>query len=329
MKFYAIALFAILFGGLSNGCSASAPIPTLTIAPMLPASETPTASPVPASPVPATPVPTTLPPGPVHIIAVGDVMLGRQVNVEMIERKDFTWPFLNTADTLKQADLTMGNLEDPIVSYCRPSDGGDVLCADPRAVAGLTFAGFDVMSLSNNHILDYGSDAFDGTDQYLKEAKINPVYMGSPVFLEINNNRVGVVAFDDSETELNLDAAIAEVNSARGKVDILIAILHWGYEYHPTASTRQEKVGHALIDAGVDLIIGAHPHWRQNVEMYNNRVIFYSLGNFVFDQMWSEETRKGNMADITITPDKDGMTITYDIIPIEIFTFGQPDFEKK
>jgi poly-gamma-glutamate synthesis protein (capsule biosynthesis protein) len=277
-----------------------------------------------------TPTATDTPlPGPIHIIAVGDVMLGRQVLIGMIDRKDFTWPFLETASTLRQADLTIGNLEGPIVSYCQPSDGGDVLCGDPRVVEGLTYAGFDVMSMSNNHSHDYGQDAFDGTAKYLTDAGISPVYSGNAVLRDINGARVGIVAFDDSETELNVDSAVQELNSIRGQVDILIAFLHWGYEYHPTASARQESVGHTLIDAGVDVIIGAHPHWRQQVEDYNTRVIFYSLGNFVFDQMFSEQTRLGNIADITVTRDQIGWNVTYSLIPVEIFSYGQPAIANK
>lgn len=256
-------------------------------------------------------------------------MLGRQVFIEMINRKDFTWPFLQTADTLRAADLTLGNLEGPIVSYCQPSDGGDVLCGDSRVVEGLTFAGFDVMSVANNHSHDYGTDAFNGSAKYLTDAGIAPVYPGNAVIREINRLRVGIVAYDDSETEMNLNNALDEVKSLRSQVDVLIAIMHWGHEYQAKASARQMSEGHALLDAGVDIIIGAHPHWRQEVETYNNRLIFYSLGNFVFDQNWSDQTRMGNVADITVAVDQLGLNINYEVKPIEIFDFGQPAFANK
>jgi len=336
VKFITASLCACLIAALVGGCTLSAPFaaPTATASATPTATSNPTDTPTPTpteTPLPTdTPTATETPlPGPVHIIAVGDVMLGRQVLIGMINRADFTWPFLETADTLRQADLTLGNLEGPIVSYCKPSDGGDVLCGDPRVVEGLTFAGFDVMSMSNNHSHDYGQDAFDGTAKYLTDAGISPVYTANAVTREVNGLRVGIVAYDDSETEMNINTALAEVASVRSQVDILIAILHWGHEYQATASARQEQEGHALLDAGVDIIIGAHPHWRQQVETYNNRLIFYSLGNFVFDQMFSEQTRKGNVADITIAVDQTGLVITYETKPIEIFNFGQPAFANK
>jgi poly-gamma-glutamate capsule biosynthesis protein CapA/YwtB (metallophosphatase superfamily) len=338
VKRTAYIVCAWLVAALLGGCALPAPFAAPTETP----SATPTAtaslipSETPTSTSTETPLPTETPtatatpfPGPVHIIAVGDVMLGRQVFIEMIDRKDFTWPFLQTADILRQADLTLGNLEGPIVSYCQPSDGGDVLCGDPRVVEGLTFAGFDVMSMANNHSHDYGKDAFNGTAKYLTDAGISPVYPGNAVLRDINGLRVGIVAYDDSETEMDIDKAVEEVTSIRSQVDVLIAVLHWGHEYQATASARQVSEGHTLLDAGVDIIIGAHPHWRQEFELYNNRLIFYSLGNFVFDQNWSDQTRKGNVADITIGVDQVGLAITYEIKPIEIFDFGQPAFPNK
>jgi hypothetical protein len=280
-----------------------------------------------ATPSP-TPTPTATPPQPVglSVVMVGDVMLGRMVNVTSIERGDFTWPFQETVDVLRAADLTIGNLETPVVTDCPPNEVSMLFCADPRAVEGLSWAGFDGMSLANNHRRDKEDAGVEETIGYLQAAGIDPFFDEMVMIREVRGLRVGVMGFEDVDRALNIEDVLPAVEAMAGQVDVLLGMMHWGYEYRPNQSWRQEHMGHALIDAGMDVVFGAHPHWVQPIEEYNGGLIFYSLGNFVFDQMWSEETRSGHIARLTLVvhPNPGEVEIDYEIIPVTIYDYGQP-----
>jgi len=268
--------------------------------------------------------PSPLPSSRLTILAVGDVMLGRMVNKTSVQQDDFTWPFQSTSDILSAGDLTLANLEAPLVPDCDLKGIGMRLCGDVRAVEGLTLAGFDVLSLANNHALDYDLPGRTATLGALRGAGIDGVYDGAPVEREIKGIRIGVLAYDDHDRDLDFERVRREAAALAQHVDLVIAILHWGYEYQPNPSARQQALAHALIDAGVDVIFGAHPHWLQPIENYHNGLIFYSLGNFVFDQTWSRQTRESMIVRLMVIRGSGGLNITYDLIPIEIEGYGQP-----
>lgn len=292
--------------------------PTLGL-PLLPTttySTTPAPTPQPLS--------TITPSPPLTIIAVGDVMLGRMVNKTSVEQDDFTWPFQPTRNVLSAGDLTIANLEAPLVPDCDLTGNGMRLCGDPRAVAGLSMAGFDVLSLANNHALDYDSLGRTETVDSLRAAGIDSVFDGSPVQREIKGLKIGIIAYDDHDRNLDIDRARRETAALAHQVDFMIAIVHWGYEYQPNPSARQRLLAHALIDSGVNVIFGAHPHWLQPIESYDHGLIFYSLGNFVFDQTWSSQTRDSMIVRLTVYREAAGLNMTYELTPIEISGYGQP-----
>lgn len=255
---------------------------------------------------------------------VGDVMLGRQVGIEMAERDDYSWPFLQTSDLLMDADLTLGNLETPLVSGCPLSSEGMVFCAVPRSAEGLAWAGIDGVSLANNHAYTYSELGFEQTVDYLQRAGIEPIPAGVMAMREVNGIRIGILSFDDSSVLLDIDQAAAAVSEASHQVDVLIGLLHWGIEYQAEPNQRQREVAHALVDAGMDVIVGAHPHLIQPVEEYHGKLIIYSLGNFVFDQMWWEETRLGEVVRLILVETLDGVAVSYAMTQIEIYDYGQP-----
>jgi poly-gamma-glutamate capsule biosynthesis protein CapA/YwtB (metallophosphatase superfamily) len=297
-----------------------------------PTDSTPTAVISTATPTPTlTPTPTATPPQPVafSVVLVGDVMLGRMVNVTSIEQDDFTWPFQETADVLRGADLTLGNLESPVIEECPVNEVTTLFCAEPRSVEGLAWAGFDGMSLANNHRDDRGEEGLEQTVAYLEEAGIDPFFEERVMIREIRGVRVGVMGFNDVDAALNIDEVLPAVEAMAGQVDVLLGMMHWGYEYRPNYSWRQQYVGHALIDAGMDVVFGAHPHWVQPYEEYNDGLIFYSLGNFVFDQMWSDQTRAGQLVrlKLVVHPNPGDVEIGYEVIPVTIYDFGQPQFD--
>jgi len=243
----------------------------------------------------------------ITIFAVGDIMLDRGVEY-MVKKEgngDFNFPFLKIADDLKKADILFGNLESII------SDKGEKVGsiysfrAEPGAIEGLIYAGFDVVSIANNHSLDYGSLAFKDSLLNLKNAGIEYVGAGAEVTKEIKKTKITFLAYTNKGSKnwgINwLDERIKEdIKEAKEKSDVVIVSFHWGEEYQPQPSQEQRYFAHLAIDSGADLVVGHHPHVIQPVEKYNDSWIAYSLGNFVFDQGFSEKTMKGLLLEVII-----------------------------
>jgi poly-gamma-glutamate synthesis protein (capsule biosynthesis protein) len=284
---------------------------------------------------------------PITIILVGDIMLDRGVRykVEKEGGGDFRFPFLKIANELKEADILFGNLEGSISDKGRKVGSIYSFRNDPRAIEGLDFAGFDILSLANNHTLDYTREALEDTFLKLKEAKIDFVGAGlnemetfSPQIKEINGTKIGFLAYTNlgpekwRATEKNsgiawineseIEKIKEDIKKTKEKVDILIVSLHSGEEYQKTPTQFQIDFSRMAIDAGADIVVGHHPHIVQPNEKYGNGYIFYSLGNFVFDQSFSKETMEGQIVKILIENGK-----IKDAIPINIKMndFFQPE----
>lgn len=256
------------------------------------------------------------------IIAVGDIMLSRNVDKKMEEYNDYRYPFFKTADLLKSANITFGNLESPITPGRDIKTGEMIFRTDPGSVEGLKYAGFDILSLANNHLPDFGKKGIVDTLNYLNEAKIKYVGAGlnekearKPKILEIEGIKTAFLAYNDSDVVplsyeakenqagtafMRKEEMLEDVKKAKEISDFLIVSMHSGQEYAKNPNSRQIDFARAAIDAGADLIIGHHPHVIQKIEEYKEKFIFYSLGNFVFDQMWSEATREGLIVKIKI-----------------------------
>jgi len=280
-------------------------------------------------------VPLPIEEKPITIILVGDIMLNRGVEY-MIKKEgdgDFKFPFLEIAKDLNGADILFGNLEGPISGKGTKVGSIYSFRAEPEAIEGLIHAGFDVISLANNHAFDYGRVALEDCLAKLSNAKISYVGAGlneieafGPVIKEINGStgsplRIGFLAYTNlgpeswkatSEnlgiarvSEKDMEKVKESIKSAKEKVDILIVSLHAGEEYAAEPTQFQVEFSKAAVDAGADLVVGHHPHVVQKSEKrYKDKWIFYSLGNFVFDQSFSEETMKGEMLEILIEDGK-------------------------
>jgi poly-gamma-glutamate capsule biosynthesis protein CapA/YwtB (metallophosphatase superfamily) len=238
------------------------------------------------------------------LLFVGDVMLSRAVGTRMQSESDWTFPFTEIGETLAAADLTFGNLECPVSDVGRNRHHLYSFRADPRAIEGLKFAGFDVLSVANNHMYDWGPKALLDTAQRLREAGIRPVGAGAndleahyPVLVDVGGLRIAFLAYvniDPKEATagpdrpgvawLEPDRVMADIRFARPLADLVIVGLHWGIEYATRPQRSQIELAHQMIDSGADLIVGGHPHVVQPLEEYHGRWIAYSLGNFVFDQ---------------------------------------------
>ncbi|MFA6273385.1 MAG: AmmeMemoRadiSam system protein B [Candidatus Paceibacterota bacterium] len=254
------------------------------------------------------------------LIFVGDIMLSRGINNIMNKNSDWHYPFLKTTDFLKNADLTFGNLEGPISRNGTKVGSIYSFEADPRSVEGLLYSGFDVLSVANNHIWDYGAEAFRDTLKILKDNGISYIGGGSsyeeahtPVVREIRGTKIAylgytnllppslgsmsskpAIAFSDK------DQIILDVQKAKTLADVVIVSFHWGDEYETHHNSFQENLAHISVNAGADLVVGHHPHVVQEVEKYNDGYIAYSLGNFVFDQNFSDDTKSGLLLTVVL-----------------------------
>ena len=277
----------------------------------------------------------------IKMIAVGDIMLSRAVEQKMIEYNDYKYPFLKIAGITNKADIVFGNLETTIIEGRAIKDGEMIFRADPRSIEGLKFAGFNVLSIANNHIMNFGKAGLESTIKILDENNILHIGAGTseeeiykPVIKDIKGIKFAFFGFtynfdqrksSDGEIYGVANMSIAKmkenVEKAKSKNDIVIVSMHAGTEYKTSSSSFQENFARRAIEAGADLIIGHHPHVVQNVEKYKQGYIIYSLGNFVFDQMWSNETRLGVIAEIIF---KDKKVKSIEFIPVKIYDYSQP-----
>ncbi len=263
-----------------------------------------------------------------HLIAtvllVGDIMLDRGVEYFM-NKNGVLYPFEKINDFLKGIDIVSGNLEGPIVKKPKEfSDESLKFAFSSEVIKGLSFGNFNLLSLANNHTLNMGRDGLEETKEFLRENNID--FVGDSIscsqdfsfqkediiFLAINKT----FSFNCEQEEIV--ETVKSVKSSNPE-KFLIVSFHWGQEYQLNSSLLQEELAHKTIDAGADLIIGHHPHVVQNIEEYNGKFIFYSLGNFIFDQYFSKETQQGLAVRLEIYPEE----LVCRLFPIQIHS-GQP-----
>jgi poly-gamma-glutamate synthesis protein (capsule biosynthesis protein) len=221
-------------------------------------------------------------------------MLGRDVATAL----DGDWPaaFADVRPWLAGADLSFANLESPLTRASFAGGRFD-LRAPPQAVNALSAAGFDVVSLANNHALDGGEAGLAETLAVLHQAGIVPLVDSRAQ----RCGRIAALAFLDSGQPLGTRA----VSQAAAQADLVIVSMHWGAEYYPVTA-RQRRLAQELVAAGADLIIGHGPHVLQAVERVDGALVAYSLGNFLFDQPFPD-TRQG--AILRITLDRGSITL--------------------
>jgi len=265
-------------------------------------------------------------PSQVKLYAVGDIMLDRGVEY-MINRfgdGDFRFPFFKIKEKLREADILFGNLESVI------SDKGEKVGsiysfrADIQALEGLKYAGFNVLSLANNHMFDYQRVALEDAMLRLEEQGIEYIGAGfnakeafSVKIKEVKGVKIGFLAYTNlgpvfwrAKLENGTGLAWIDRNSfsylkenikeAKEKVDVLVVSLHAGVEYALEPTQFQEDFAHLCIEQGADLVLVHHPHVVQRIEKYKQAWIAYSLGNFVFDQGFSEKTMESIILKVII-----------------------------
>lgn len=277
------------------------------------------------------------------LLFVGDIMLDRSVRKQIEREQDPLYPFVRIADTIRTADVAFANLEGPISD--RGTNQGSIYSFRFEPVGtkhSLSFAGFDVVSLANNHIWDWGVDALTDTVRHLDEAGIGHVGAGrtsveanTPFVTQVGDTKIAMLGYTNlyprsleatdnqpGVSSFRVASATEQIESLKAAgTDIVIVSFHWGVEYEMHSTSSQQVIARALVDAGADLIIGHHPHAIQEVEEYQGKYIVYSLGNFVFDQNLSRFTMKGLMVRASV---KDKKIEGLEQIPIQLTPTFQP-----
>ncbi len=272
----------------------------------------------------------------------GDVMLSRVVGQKLVSKNDFSWPFREIGNLLSQADLTVVNLESPFTKSGNHSveTGSFYFNADPRAIESLQFAGIDIVNLANNHFGNQGLLGMKDTLSVLQDSQINFIGVGlnreqahEGVIKEIKGVRFGLLAYaypndlyvanttTPGIANMEINNAVEDIQRLKQGSDVVIVTMHAGTEYQLEPNEQQTKFARAMIDAGADLVVGHHPHWVQPVEIYQGKPIIYSLGNLIFDQMWSVETQQGVIATANFSGSK---LQSINFSPIKILDYGQP-----
>ncbi|MCZ7393346.1 MAG: CapA family protein [Candidatus Methanoperedens sp.] len=274
-------------------------------------------------------------------MAVGDIMLGDHPIClghgvgSVIKKEGPEYIFDNVSDVLKKADITFGNLESVLSDI--GIDYGNYNTIQLRgaetSVNGLLHAGFDVLSIANNHILEHGENSLIRTKKLLSDNGILAVGVSEnkrksrePVIFVRNGISFGFLAYclvRDKTAYCSVEDSqdmISDIRKAKDNIDILIVSLHWGKEFVRKPSPEQFSLAHRIIDAGANLVLGHHPHVLQGVETYNEGMIVYSLGNFVFD-MWQRKMRESMIFSCRFS--KNGI-VDFKIMPVYINDFYQP-----
>jgi poly-gamma-glutamate synthesis protein (capsule biosynthesis protein) len=275
-------------------------------------------------------------PQPIRALFVGDIMLDRWV-ANHAARYGTSSLFANIRPLFERNDMIVGNLEGTITSNTSVSQNGSGILRftfNPQLVRDtLVPLGFTAVSIANNHTLDFGQSGYEETKANL--AKDNILFFGSPsnsenlsTQKEVNGKLfcfVGYEEFINPDPQPILD----EINSLRASCYRIVVFTHWGVEYIPTPTDKQKTLAHSFIDAGADVIIGSHPHIVQPLEIYKNKAIFYSLGNFMFDQNFSFETTHGLAVQIDFSDAKTHFTLIPITILNEEASFASVDDQNK
>ncbi len=236
---------------------------------------------------------------PLSLIATGDSMLGGRTRPILAEHgKDYI--FAGTRPLLRRAPIVLGNLEGPFAREAPKESRNYSYRVNPKLAAVLKRAGFNVLTLANNHLLDCGRKGVFETLTALEAAEIAPLGAGindkaahEPVILQAGDLSVGLLGYYwnrrtsarpklpgsamDSPEEIQ-----ADISALRPRVDRVVATFHWGVPYEREPSSEDRAKARFAIDCGADAVIGHHPHIVQPFEIYNGCPIFYSVGNFAF-----------------------------------------------
>lgn len=261
----------------------------------------------------------------VKILFVGDIMLDRNVR-NLINKNGFDKFFSGVKNLVQSSDIAVANLEGPFTPY--PSITADLknkalqFTFDPALAPALADLGFDILGLANNHSMNFGKTGLEMTRRYIGGSGM--FYYGDPnnkdeisTIITKNGISVGIIGFHEF-TYYNFNNIYLEIARLRPIVDILIVTPHWGIEYDKQPTEKMVEWAHQFIDSGADAVIGTHSHVVGEIEEYKGKKIYYSLGNFAFDQYFSKATMEGLAVEIEAEKINKKINFKYTDIPVRV-----------
>ena len=266
---------------------------------------------------------------PITLLFAGDMMFDRYIRTQS-ERMGREQVFDGVRGKLLSSDMVVANLEGPITSNVSKSKGSAVgearnyiFTFDPAWAKVLADENIRLVNIGNNHILNFGASGLIETRQLLRDAGVK--FFGDPMeeffrtyVASLCGRSIGFVNFNQFYQDAE-HRALADIERLRSTVDVLFIYTHWGAEYAP-ATSEEKRLAHLFIDRGADAVIGSHPHVVQEHETYRGKTIYYSLGNFVFDQYFNPETTRGLLVEVSLASDD---TPSFQEIPIRLSADGK------
>jgi gamma-polyglutamate biosynthesis protein CapA len=253
------------------------------------------------------------------ILFGGDIMLGRSVET-LMDEKGAEFPFEHIKTTVGEHTLAIANFEAAVPEVHEKTLPNTMrFSVEESNLSTLSSVGFDVLSLSNNHALDHGTKGYTHTKAACE--RNNVVCVGHPTNHTLDSIHYANVG-DTVASFLTLHTLFEKVSTTtlkelvetmRSNSSVQYVFIHWGEEYKRIHSANEKELAHFLIDEGIDAVVGHHPHVMQDVELYNGKPIFYSLGNLIFDQYFSEDVQEGYFVSAHIEKD----AITYTLLPYD------------
>lgn len=234
---------------------------------------------------------------------IGDCTIGSEIYNPSFDSVAIKNPpeyfFADVAEIFKKDDLTIANLETPITTCNNPVPKKFRFKGKPEYLKILTMGNVDIVNLSNNHSFDYGKKGYEQTIQYLDQYGLCFFDLDHPLILTIKSRKFVFLGSLGSQ----INQLIPLVSQYKDSATVIVS-LHWGIEHTYEPTMEQMDQAHILIESGVALIVGHHPHVLQPVEQYRGRYIFYSLGNFCFGGNKNPKDKRSMIAQVTFNGDK-------------------------
>ncbi|MCK4595090.1 CapA family protein [bacterium] len=252
------------------------------------------------------------------LVLCGDVMLARKVRDRAIDNDDVSWPFRKNLFLTANADIAFANLESLFCEKPNPAPAHLVFQLHPEQIDALKVAGFDVLSLANNHANNVGREGMAFTVGLLRSNGIEPSGGGRnlaeahlPALVETPNLTAAFCSYTATasltaspesagHTAWGIVHLLNDLSRAKEEADLVVVSLHAGDEYAPRENALQRNFARAAIDAGADIVVGHHPHVLEPIEVYRGRLICYSLGNYVFDQPWNYDAMQSAAVEVLL-----------------------------
>lgn len=248
----------------------------------------------------------------IKILFLGDLMFDRWIR-EVNEKKGEDFVFQKVEKLFQSEDLVVGNLEGPItdkssvsITSAFGSKENYVFTFPPETAEELFKENIKLVNIGNNHILNQGEAGLADTKKYLSDAKVDyfedPNEAESVKYYALSHLKIAFVNYNQFVADAK-NKTLREIENAKTQgADTIILYAHWGTEFESDPGVKIKNLAREFIDAGADIIIGSHPHVIQPKEIYKGKIIYYSLGNFIFDQYFRDDTQKGMGVEATVDP---------------------------